>query len=182
MLGFFKRKGAVGFDADACVHRLYRNRQSGVYKKVVRTFPAALTAGNAISRKKLGRIVFSDQNALRRLEKITHPYVISELRRWAGERTGKDALYVAEIPLLFEKKLDIICDKIILVHAPKSILTHRIKAKYGITSRQALKRLNLFIPWKEKEKRADFIIDNAADLRNLNRKAGSIWRKLKKML
>src|SRR6266404_1862360 len=96
-----RRLGVPVHDADAAVHRLLR-RNGAAIAKVESAFPG--TAGPAgIDRAALGRRVFGDAAALRRLERILHPMVRADadrfLRRMAVRRIP---LVVLDIPLLLE--------------------------------------------------------------------------------
>ncbi|MCP4652374.1 MAG: dephospho-CoA kinase [Candidatus Omnitrophica bacterium] len=172
-----KNKGAVVFDADKIVHRYYRNRDSTVYKKVIRFFPEAVKKNGVICRKKLGGLVFSDVKKLLKLEGIVHPPIIKELKAWCGKADNK--IFVAEVPLLFEKKLSSIFDAVIVVVAKKEITVSRAMSKYNMSRPKAVKRLSFYLPVKAKIKKADFVIYNSSNLQDLKIKTGVLWNKLK---
>ena len=173
-----KAKGACVFDADRVVHKYYSNRRSSVFKKVAATFPLAV-AGKMISCKRLGKIVFKDKSKLRKLEKIVHPEVIKDLKKWVKQVKKKKKVYVAEVPLLFEAKLDSLFDAVILTCTKEKILIPRIVKKLGITKSEAKRRLGLFLPTKKKMKKADFIINNNSSLTALNKSIDILWEFLK---
>lgn len=177
MTKLFERKGAVVFDADALVHKYYRDKKSTVYKKVVANFPQALE-GARISRKKLGNVVFSNDLKLHKLEKIVHPVIIAELKKWASSWKKKNKIAVAEVPLLFEKRLASHFDGVILVYTSNELLKKRIIKKYGFSPSQSSRRLSLYLPIKEKIKRADFVINNNEGLAAFKRKANLLWKEL----
>lgn len=179
VLATLKAKGAKVFDADKRVHCHYRNKKSSIYKQIKAAFPSVLDRRGRILRRRLGQIVFSNYNNLRRLEKIVHPLVVKELKSWV-KNSPKEGVFAAEIPLLFEKKLDKIFDAIILVCTPESILLQRIKKKLGIPNREALRRLYLYIPTEKKKKASRFVIRNNSTINHLRRKVGLIWEELKR--
>lgn len=180
VLRLLRRKGAHIFSADKNIHRLYRDKKSSVYKKIAKLFPDVLIGRKAmISRKKLGEIVFSNADKLRRLERIIHPAVIAELLRWVAFANKKKAIYVAEVPLLFEKNLQGYFDYIVLVTARQDILIKRIRQKYKLSSAAALRRLRLFLPTAKKREMVDFVIDNSSNMNRLQKEVESLWKKLK---
>jgi len=180
VLKLLARKGAHIFSADKKIHQLYRNPKSSVYKKIAKLFPEVLAGqGSAISRKKLGAIVFSDTAKRRRLERVIHPAVIGELLRWVAFADKKKAVSVAEVPLLFEKKLQPYFDYTVLVTARQDILIKRIRQKYNLSAGAALRRLKLFLPTAQKIKMADFIIDNSSNMGRLQKEVELLWKKLK---
>ncbi len=178
-LRLLNKKGALVFDADKTIHRYYRDKHSLVYKKVARAFPQSLSA-RKIRRQKLAKLVFPDRKKLKKLEGIVHPAVIREMLAWikrGPKRTNK--VLVAEVPLLFEKKLEAYFDAVILVKLKPDEYLRRLNKFYGFNKGLALKRLKLFKPLREKIKRADYIIDNSGSLTSLKKEVDSLWKKLK---
>lgn len=179
VLRLLKQKGAKVFDADRVIHGYYRNKRSPVFKKVKAEFPECLSRG-VISRKKLGSVVFSDNKRLRKLERIVHPAVIVSLLQWV-KKAGPDRkkIYIAEVPLLFEKKLIRHFDRVILIRVKREVLTGRIIKKYGFSRKRALSRLSLYRPVREKIKGSDFIVDNSLNFRRLKKEVDLLWKKIK---
>ncbi|MCK4519936.1 MAG: dephospho-CoA kinase, partial [Candidatus Omnitrophica bacterium] len=88
-------------------------------------------------------------------------------------------VYIAEIPLLFEKELTRHFQIIILVTVKRRILIQRIIKKYGFSKKETLNRLALYKPIREKIKGSDFIIDNSLDFRRLKKEVDLLWKKIK---
>ena len=177
VLKLLKEKGAVVFDADKKIHQYYKDRRCFIYKKIAAFFPQALQKG-VISRKKLGGIVFADRKKLATVERIVHPIIITDILKWVRLARGKKRIYVAEVPLLFEKKLISYFDGVILVLAKQDILIKRIVEKYNLSKAGAKNRLSLYIPIREKMKDADFIINNSLSLKVLKKEVDLLWKKL----
>jgi len=178
VLKTFKKKGAITFDADKIVHKYYAKKGGLVYGKIKASFPQVLR-NKTICRKKLANIVFSDKRKLAILEEIIHPFVEKDLAKWANQAKSKKGIYVAEIPLLFEKKLEHYFDKTILVLTKRDKLISRIVNKHSFSKIQAKKRLSLYISTRAKIKTADFLIHNNLGLKELNKEVGLLWKKLK---
>ena len=173
-----KKKGAVIFDADGQVHKYYKNRNSAVFKKVAAAFPSAVVGGK-ISCKELGEIVFSNRNKLKQLQRLVHPQAIKDLNKWIKAAKKRKRVYVAEVPLLFEARLQSLFDGLILVSSKEKVLIPRIVKSFSITRNEAKKRLALFLPVKKKAKKADFIINNNSSLKALNKSIDILWEFLK---
>jgi dephospho-CoA kinase len=171
------RKGALVFDADKRVHQYYRQRGGLIFKKIAKAFPQALERGS-ISRRKLADIVFADRNKLATLEKIVHPAIIKDMLKWKKSLRNKKRICVAEVPLLFEKKLTRYFDGVILVLAKQPVLIKRIIEKYKFSKSQVLRRLSLYVAIRKKIKGADFIINNSSSLRKLNEEVDLLWKKI----
>ena len=174
ILKILKRKGAEILSLDDLVHSAYKDKNSPIFKKVKREFPQVVK-GERISSKRLGKIVFEDKKKLERLEKIVHPWVIKELKRWI-KKSKREKIYIAEVPLLFEKKLDNIFDAIIFVYTPRKILMERLKRKTNFPSFLIRKRLSLFLPPQKKKRLSDFILRNDSNLDCLRKKVEKLWR------
>ena len=180
ILRLLKNKGADIFNADKEVHKYYRDKKSGIYKEIVSLFPQTVERGR-ISRRKLRGIVFSDKRKLRKLERIVHPFIIDDLKRQLKYARRKGKIYVAEIPLLFEKKLSRFFQGVILVYVKRDILIKRIRKESGFSGKQAVKRLLLYSSLKEKKRKADFIINNSFSVRRLKDEVDCLWEKLKSL-
>ncbi|MFH1519698.1 MAG: dephospho-CoA kinase [Candidatus Omnitrophota bacterium] len=178
ILRFFKNKGAIVFDTDKEIHYYYRNKRSLVYRKIAAAFPECLKAG-VISRKILAAVVFSDKFKLKKLEQIVHPVVIKDLLSWAKLNRVEGKIYVAEIPLLFEKKITGYFEKIILVAVKRPVLIQRIIKKYGFSKKETIDRLSLYRPIREKIKGSDFVIDNSSNLKRLKKEVDLLWKRIK---
>lgn len=155
--GMFRRLGVPVHDADAAVHRLL-GRGGGAVAAVAAAFPGVLRDG-AIDRRALGRRVFDDAAALRRLEGMLHPAVRRDqaafLRRQA--RQGR-TLVVLDVPLLFETGTDADCDAVAVVAAPPFVQAARVLARPGMTPRWLAAIRAQQMTDIEKRRRADYII------------------------
>lgn len=178
VLKAFQERGAVVFNVDDVVHKHLEDERSVIYQKVERYFPETIERGK-VSFRKLRGVVFSDRQKLKQLEDIVHPIVIEELRQWVERERKREEVAVAEVPLLFEKKLEKLFDGIILVEAPQEKMIERMKAKYGISEKEALLRLKLFLPSVEKKKRSNFVINNDSNFFKLREEIDKIWEEIK---
>src|SRR6201999_3575900 len=98
--------GAVIVDSDAIAREVVAPGTPGL-AEIVDAFGAGiLRADGSLDREGLGRIVFNDSGALRRLEQITHPLIQAESARLidAAEAAGAPVM-VHDIPLLVENGL-----------------------------------------------------------------------------
>ena len=179
VLKLLKDKGVKVFDVDEKIHSYYWNKKSLVYKKVAAVFPECLK-GSVISRKKLGSIIFSNRVKLKKLEKIVHPVVTKDLLKWVKQnKSDKRKIYIAEVPLLFEKKLTRHFNRIILIVVKKEVLIQRIIKKCGLSKNKVLNRLSLYRPIREKIKGSDFIVNNSLNLKRLKKEVDLLWKKIK---
>jgi dephospho-CoA kinase len=132
--------GALVLDCDEIYHRLTAESRE-LREALVARF-GDVYVGNTLDRKKLGAVVFSDQEALLDLNTITHRYVCAEIDRlltdWAvngGESAAIDAI------ALLESGLDSRCTAVIGITAPAEERVRRITAREGITEEYARLRI-----------------------------------------
>ncbi len=152
-----RRLGIPVHDADGEVHRLL-GRGGAAVKAVEAAFPG-VKQGKAIDRAALGRIVFGDPQALRRLEKILHPLVARAERRFLARcRRERHPLVVLDIPLLFETRGERRCDGVIVVSAPRAIQLARVMARPGMTRAQLAAIEARQMPDAQKRRRADVVV------------------------
>jgi len=178
ILNLLKKKGAFTFNIDKLVHKYYSDKNSIIYKKIKKNFPSVIVKNN-ISRKILKDLVFNDKKELVKLEKIVHPVVIEDLKEWIKKHRNKK-ISIAEVPLLFEKRLEKYFDGVIVVNVKRNILVSRIKKRFKLNTEDIKKRLKLYIPLKEKIKKSDFVIDNNGGIRELYREVDILWKRLNK--
>ncbi len=150
--------GGITLDCDQIYHTLL-NRDSALQNALRESFPQAFVDGS-LDRKKLGRIVFSDPEALRRLNEITHGAVkrevLSRLRN-APDLAAIDAI------ALFESGLSDLCDATIAVTAPREHRIRRLMARDGISEAYAAARIDAQHPDSWFLERCGYRLENRDD-------------------
>ncbi len=160
-----RRLGVPVHDADAEVHRLL-GRGGAAVAAVEAAFPG-VKSGKAIDRAALGKLVFADPAALKRLEGILHPLVRRAERRFLAEaRRARHKLVVLDIPLRYETKGERRCDGVIVVSAPRAIQRARVLARPGMTKERLAAIEARQMPDREKRRRADIVIETGLGKRH----------------
>ncbi len=102
-----------------------------------------LHSDGSLNRAALGRLVFSDKQALKRLNEIELPYIVELIQAKLSLAAEEGARFVLlDAPTLFESGADRLCDTVVCVTAEESVRLARIKARDGITDEDAKNRLN----------------------------------------
>ncbi len=132
------------------------------YEKIVDTFgEEVLHPDGTLNRKKLGSIVFGDEQKRKQLNEIVHPEVrkkmISERDRYVQKG---HPIVVLDIPLLFESKLTHFVDKTLLIYVDEDIQLKRLMNRDQSTKEEALQRINAQFPISKKLELADAVIYN----------------------
>jgi dephospho-CoA kinase len=152
-----KRMGLPIWDADAAVHRLFRQGGAAV-AAIEAAFPGTVKNG-AVDRQALGARVFGDHAALRQLERIVHPLVWKADRRFRKLAAARRAsIIVMDVPLLFEGGGYRRCDAVIVVSAPRLIQEQRVLKRPGMTREKLTGILNRQMADLDKRKKADFVV------------------------
>jgi dephospho-CoA kinase len=171
--------GALTVSADSLAHTLLAPGTDAT-RSVLATFPdcAVLNASvPTVDRQALGRLVFADPASRLQLEALTHPPIIAALAEQIGTwRTQPGIAAAAEIPLLFEAKLQWMVDKIVVVTCPKADQIDRLLIR-GADEASAHRQLAAQWPLAKKTKQADYLIntDDYADLEATRRQVQALW-------
>jgi len=136
LLNLIRQQGGIVMDCDAIYHELLKTDTAMLSAIDVR-FPGTVENG-ALNRKKLGAIVFSDEQALLDLNRITHSAVKQEVLR---RLEGKPALAAIDAIGLFEGGLAQLCHVTVAVTAPVELRVKRLMARDGISEEYARKRI-----------------------------------------
>jgi dephospho-CoA kinase len=160
----FRARGVPVCDADAEVHRLYGGE---AVPAIVKAFPGAVREGK-VDRALLAQEVASAPDRLKQLESIVHPMVVKaeiDFLREQEERGAK--LAVLEIPLLFETDAHTRVDMSVVVSAPEEVQRARVLARPGMTPAKLQALLKRQLSDTEKRARADFVVDTATSLADM---------------
>ena len=175
----FRELGGPVFDADAEV-RAMQGPGGSLVPAIETAFPGC-TDDSGVVRDRLGAIVFSDPDALDRLEAIVHPAVRDARTAFMADHVGT-ALVVFDIPLLFETGADAEVDKVVVVSAPEEVQHARVLARPGMTEERLAGILSAQMPDADKRTRADFVIDTGTSIRETAMAVKDLVEKLRGQL
>ncbi|WP_029267297.1 dephospho-CoA kinase [Virgibacillus alimentarius] len=132
------------------------------YEAIIHKFgPGILREDKTLDRKKLGAIVFADEQKRLQLNEIVHPAIREKMLKHRDAYIKSDEkCVVLDIPLLFENKLTNYVDKTLVVYVDENVQLERLMEREGFSKQEAKQRIQAQIPNKEKAKLADAIIDN----------------------
>lgn len=168
--------GAYTIDADTLAHRVIAKNAPG-YKRVLDMFGSwLLDEDEQINRSKLGKLVFSDPDALGRLEAIIHPY-IGQAVDLLIRRASQPVIAIEAIKLL-ESNLHNECDSIWVVDAPEQIQIERLVRKRGLSHEEARQRIHAQAPQAEKLAAANVVIKNNGSYDDLWKQIVEGWQAL----
>lgn len=178
----FRELGAIVIEADK-IARDVVEPGTQTYRKIVETFGReVLSADGTIDRKRLGQIVFADDAARRRLNRITHAAIRRRIEEEVERLRGSNpaAIVLIDVPLLLDTTgpdtFDM--DGVIVVTAAKDAQIERLMRRDTLTEEDAQRRVAAQRPVEEKAMEADWIVRNTGSLEETRRQVVSLWRQL----
>lgn len=135
------RLGVHVIDCDQVYHELLLGNDQ-LRQELIRRFGRGIFSNEGLDRKKLGELVFHDQDAMADLNRITHKYVEAETDRQIRDarEAGMPGAAVDAI-LLLEGDLGKRCDVTVGILAPVEDRVKRLIAREGITEEYARSRI-----------------------------------------
>lgn len=168
--------GAYGIDADALSHRATAKGAPG-YQATVEVFGKWILAPNGeIDRAKLGRLAFSDAEAMARLEDIVHP-LVSQAIDVMVKRASQKVIVIEAIKLL-ESELRNVCDTIWVVNAPEETQIQRLVEKRGMSREEAAQRIHFQSAQHQKLAAANVVIQNTGNFEQTWQNVTAAWKKI----
>ena len=156
LAGLARELGCVVFDVDKWSRELYS--RPAYINKVAGVFPD-VTENGKINKKKLRNLVFDNQEQLKKLEAVAHPFLKRRLVE-AIRKNGKyDGIFVLDAALLFEAGWDKYCDLIIVADVDYETQKQRVMKRDGISAADFDKINNIQMSNAEKAALADVVID-----------------------
>ncbi|MBI4199372.1 MAG: dephospho-CoA kinase [Chloroflexi bacterium] len=171
-----KELGAELIDVDRLGHEAYRPQSEG-WKAVVAEFgEGILQPDGEVDRKKLGAIVFSDPQALLRLNALLHPrmYGMIEERLQALDRTGAPVA-VVDAAVLIEGGWTPLVDEIWVTVADEENVVKRVAQRSNLSAKEIRQRIRAQIGQEERLRYATVVIENNKDLDTLRKRVKELW-------
>lgn len=157
----FEKLGIPCFVADEVAGRFYLDkafcaRVGGVFGQGV------MCDDGYVDKAELAKIVFSDSEAMRQLNAMVHPQVMTAYRQWvrALEDEAKAPFSLFESAILFDYGFDQYMDATICVYLDKSERIARISQRDGAALDAIEARMSRQLEAEEMMRRADYVILN----------------------
>ena len=135
-------------------------KKSTVIKKIAEKFGNDIIVNKQINRAMLRGIITDSREAKKWLEDYLHPVINREIKKQVKESTT--SMTIVDIPLLAPYNIrhyDYL-KKVVVVKADTETRIQRLMARDGRNRQQATAFINLQISDVEREKMADYVIDN----------------------
>ena len=165
--------------ADLIGHEILKKGQPA-YVPILKAFGHdILDESGEIVRKKLGQVVFGDEEKVRMLNEITHPLIMKSViqKIEVSKRTMPHRHIILEAALLESGLVDL-TDLVIAVYAAPEVRVQRVIQREGLSKTQIIKRFKAQKEWEELKAAADYVIDNSISLENTKKQIRCILEKI----
>jgi dephospho-CoA kinase len=170
-----RKRGVPVVDADLLARDAVAKGSSGLAQVVNAFGEGMLAPDGSLDRKKLAAEVFTDDEKRKTLNGIVHPIVtMLTFKRSAELRDEGHALACYEAALIVENGVADAFRPLVVVAAPEETQVARACARDQATEAEVRARIRAQMPLAEKARVADFVIENAGSLADLERSTDEV--------
>jgi dephospho-CoA kinase len=166
-------------DADQLAREVVLPGSDGLRELVAAFGPEVLLPDGSLDRKAVARLVFSDAQARKQLERITHPRIAQRtVERTAELAQAGEPLVCYEAALLVENGLVEQFRPLVVCACSEEVQLARIRKRDQASAEDALARVRAQKPLAEKVAVADFVIDTSGSLEDNARQTDEVLARL----
>lgn len=180
---YLEANGVPVYDSDSRTKALYEGPLGTVLEK---EFGMSLYDGSGhFDRKRLAALVFSDGEALHRLESIVHPAVLEDFLHWREEMLlnmdwkgycGTAPLVCMESAIALDKPLFAgVYDIVLMVDAPEDVRVMRACRRDSVDEAVVRRRIR---SQRTDRGAADYVIENDGSPDDLMKAADNVFRQI----
>ena len=170
-------KGYTIIDADKLGHVALTS--DDVKRKLAEKFGDEILENNEISREKLGKLVFGNDDNLKILNSIIHPKIKELILKLQEEHKDENLVFL-DIALLFEANFVDLVEKVVVVYVDEDVQLERLMTRNSLSKEDALKRIESQMSPREKAALGDFVINNSYSKEDTFQQIDEILEKLKR--
>lgn len=164
-----RERGIPVVDADQVARDVVAPGTPGLEAIVERFGEEVIDDNGELDRKRLGDLVFGDEESRLALEAITHPRIATEsMRRLMAAMAQGSEIVFYEAALLVETGRFRDFAALVVVSAPEAAQLERLMSRDGLSRDAARSRIDSQMPLDDKIACADFVIENVGTVNALN--------------
>ena len=156
LAGLVRDLGYVVYDIDGWTRALYH--RPDFVRIIAENFPEVAEQGG-INKRKLRNLVFGDNCELRRLEKLVHPFLEKRFFETIRRNSRYDDVFFIDAALIFELGWDRYCDLVIVADVDYELQKQRVMQRDKISAEDFEKIVAAQMSNREKNLRADVIVE-----------------------
>ena len=176
---FLAELGATVIDVDEVGHQAL-SPSGAAFQDIVAAFgKQILSPDGEIDRSELGKIVFKDADARKKLNGIIHPAMYEIVKNQIAEyRQQGVSVVVLDAPLLLDAGWGSLVDDVWVTVAREKTVRHRLQERSGLSPAEVKARIRAQLPAAERVKHVTAVIDTEGTLKEFKNKVVESWRKL----
>ena len=174
---YLLEKGYTIIDADKLGHIALTSED--VKRKLAEKFGDEIIENNEISREKLGKLVFGNEDNLKILNSIIHPKIKKLILKLQDEHKDEQFVFL-DIALLYEAKFVDLVERVIVVYVNEKVQIERLMSTNSLSKEEALSRIKSQMSAEEKAALSDYSIDNSDTIENTYQQIDEILEKIKR--
>ena len=174
---YLLEKGYTVIDADKLGHIALTSED--VKGKLAEKFGDEIIENNEISREKLGKLVFGNDDNLKILNSIIHPKIKELILKLQEEHKDEDLVFL-DIALLYEANFVDLVEKVAVVYVDEDVQLERLMTRNSLSKEEALKRIESQMSPREKASLGDFVINNSYSKEDTFQQIDEILERLKR--
>ena len=129
---------------------------------------------DSLDKKILAKIIFSNKEKLKKLNKLTHRNILDEIEKQINQLDRK--VVFVEIPLFFQMEEKFDADEVWLVVADYQIQLQRLSKRDGIDIDYAKTKIESQNDLTTMKENSDVVFDNSTSIENLRKELENILR------
>ena len=179
VLRLFRELGVTCFEADALYGDLVEPG-TALLNEIITSFgEEMLHADGSLNRAQLASLVFRDEYALKKLNQITHPAIMSAAAEQIERAADKGARWaIFEAAILLEAPYIEQVDLLVVVSAPEEIRAHRVMNRNALPLEEAKTRIKAQASTSVYESKADLLLQNSGKMDELKASVHSLYESL----
>lgn len=179
---WFLEQGVKVLDADKIVRDL-QQPNTVLLKQLAQTFGTDVIEENGhLNRALLGRLIFENEEAKRKLNDIMKPLIYQKLVEGIEEaKRDNEAMVVLDMPLLYEFEFEHLVDTVVVVHVNRLTQVKRLMKRDQIEESYAKSKINSQMSLDEKRSRGDFVLTNEGSIEELKTQFKTLYAHLEEI-
>ena len=154
----FQKLGIPVYNADTAARSLM-STDPDLIEGIVQLFGDEAFGEDGLNRQYLAKSVFGDHKMLTRLNRLVHPVVRSDFKRWTAQKS-EFPYVIEEAAILFESGASAEMDLTVLVYAPEELRINRVMKRDALERESVLKRMGQQLNEEEIRGMADHVLIN----------------------
>ena len=156
-------------DGDLIARKVVEPKTPGLAALIDPFGQTILQADGRLDRKKLGDLVFHDEQKRQQLNHVLDPFIRKEITQQTMAAKSLSNLVIVDIPLLYEGRYEELMDAVAVVYVTPEYQLERLMKRNSLSQSDAQKRIDSQMSLEMKKKKAEIIFDNCGSLEYLRK-------------